>query len=90
MDNTGGGAFPILNALTAKFFGVTHIGKIFDFTTIGDAIGGILRLWLAGYIFDITANYSLIFLIVSISTGVAIVLIFFIRKRSEEPSTAEL
>lgn len=76
-----GGSFPVINVLIAETFGITHMGKIVGFTTVGGAIGGVVGPWLAGYVFDTTASYSLAFLIAAGVSLVTIILILPVGKR---------
>ena len=85
-----GGAFPIMNILVAEAFGVTHIGKITGFASIGSAVGGTLGPWLAGYIFDTTSSYSLAFLIGAGASLIAIVLIVpFAKHTNRQVATGQ-
>ena len=49
--------------LTAKIFGLGSHGLIYGFVNLGIMIGGAVGPLLAGYIFDVTGNYHIAFLI---------------------------
>jgi len=83
------GIFPIINILVAETFGVAHIGKIMGFARIGNAIGGVLGPWIAGYVFDVTESYSLAFLIAAGASVVTIVLISLVGKGAHRAIATE-
>ncbi len=64
----GGGALG--SPLAAGLFGLRSHGLIFGMMGLGYSIGAAIGPFLAGYIFDITANYQVVFL-VSAAVGVA-------------------
>jgi len=52
--------------LVARVFGMRSHGLILGVVSLNHTIGGALGVFLAGYIFDITGNYDLIFIICAI------------------------
>lgn len=52
---------PTYAASVADMFAGKHFGSILGFANIGYGLGNSLGSWIAGYIFDITRNYSLAF-----------------------------
>ena len=84
-----GGAFPLMNVLIAEIFGVANLGKILGFAGIGGAIGGALGPWLAGYVFDTTASYSLAFLIAAGASLTMMVLTLLVGKRAKQTIAAK-
>ena len=76
-----GGFAPPLSALMGDSFGTRHIGLIMGVVEIGWAVGGAVGPALAGYLFDITGNYILAFLLVGvIATLLAVVSTIFMRQ----------
>ncbi len=58
-----GGVIPLENLIPAELFGLKFLGMILASLMLFLTIGGALGAPLAGYIFDVTGNYSLAFLI---------------------------
>ncbi|MFC1995444.1 nitrate/nitrite transporter [Chloroflexota bacterium] len=76
-----GGFPPPFSALMGDSFGTRHIGLIMGVVEIGWAVGGAVGPALAGYLFDITGNYILAFLLVGvIATLLAVVSTIFMRQ----------
>jgi MFS family permease len=81
---SGGGA-PAESTLTAELFGMKSHGAIFGFVSFCFTIGGAVGPFLTGYLFDVTSNYQLAFLITAASGAVGIIFTAILRpiKRQE-------
>ena len=58
----------------ASFFGTKSHGLLYGVVIFSSTIGGAIGPFLAGAVFDMTASYKVVFLILSILSGIAIVL----------------
>lgn len=67
----GGGA-PVESTITAELFGMKSHGSIFGAISCCFTIGGALGPFLTGYLFDITGNYQLAFLICAIISAIGL------------------
>ena len=59
---SGGGA-PVMSTMTAELFGMKSHGAIFGIISFSFAIGGAIGPFLTGYLFDVTGNYQMAFLV---------------------------
>jgi MFS family permease len=67
----GWGALAVLRiSITSELFGLSSLGIILGITEMGATVGGAFGPFLAGWIFDMTDNYTSAFLV---SAGVAII-----------------
>jgi len=57
-----GGFFAVMSPLTAEFFGTASHGTIFGMIIFVSTIGGAIGPLLAGYVFDLTGSYRMVFL----------------------------
>jgi MFS family permease len=57
-----GGFFAVMSPLTAEFFGTASHGTIFGMIIFVSTIGGAIGPLLAGYVFDLTGSYRVVFL----------------------------
>ena len=62
---------PTQFASIADLFAGKHFGAINGFLLLGFGIGGAIGPWLGGYIFDVMNSYTLAFLIVIVTKGLA-------------------
>jgi MFS family permease len=69
-----GGFFSLLSPLVAKFFGTKSHGLLFGIVIFSSTIGGAIGPFMAGYIFDLTASYKIVFWILAILCTTALVL----------------
>lgn len=76
---TYGGAIPNIIILTSKYFGTAASGKIFGTLISGAMIGGAAGAPVAGYIYDVTNEYSIAFCIVGILILAASILSIFLK-----------
>lgn len=74
-----GGTGPQLPVLTARIFGLAHLGSIFGALILAGQIGGAIGPLLAGKVFDLTRSYSSGFTVGAISVIVAAILIYFVK-----------
>jgi MFS family permease len=57
-----GGFFAVMSPLVAEFFGTASHGAIFGIIIFVSTIGGAIGPLLAGYVFDLTGSYHMVFL----------------------------
>ncbi len=69
-----GGFFSLVSPLIAKFFGTKSHGFLFGIVIFSSTIGGAIGPVLAGYIFDVTASYKIVFWVLAFLCTLAIVL----------------
>ncbi len=69
-----GGFFSLVSPLIAKFFGTKSHGLLFGIVIFSSTIGGAIGPFMAGYIFDVTASYKVVFLILVILCTIALAL----------------
>jgi MFS family permease len=67
---------------TGEFFGISHAGKIVGFFMTCGAVAGFVGPSLGGFIFDITGDYFVVFLVAGILCSVAVALIAIARPPS--------
>ena len=71
--------------ITRELFGLKFLGMIFAGVMVFNTIGGAVGAPLAGYIFDVTGNYSLAFLICIILCALAVTLsLMLLRSKGME------
>jgi len=54
------GTVPLTTGLVSQVFGVRYITTLFGVVFFGHQVGSFFGVWLAGYVFDITRSYDLI------------------------------
>ncbi len=69
-----GGFFSLVSPLIAKFFGTKSHGMLFGIVIFSSTIGGAIGPFMAGYIFDVTTSYKIIFLILVVICSIAMAL----------------
>jgi MFS family permease len=74
-----GGIASSQTPLVAGLFGVKYLGLLFGCCGSGFTLGAALGPFVTGYLFDLTGNYTMAFLIVAILNIVAILLTFLLR-----------
>jgi MFS family permease len=57
----GGGAATLLSPLTAELFGIRSHGLILGVIVFSHTIGAAVGPFIAGYVFDVTSSYQLVF-----------------------------
>ena len=63
------GTVPLTTGVVSQVFGVRFIATLFGFVFFGHQVGSFFGFWLAGYVFDITKSYDLIWFI-AVALGV--------------------
>ncbi len=76
---TYGGTLPVIIKTTSEFFGLSSTGTIIGILILGATSGGAVGAPFAGYIYDVTGNYSIAFLIGGIVVMVGSVLSFRLK-----------
>ncbi len=79
---TFGGFGTSITVLIGRNFGLDDIGKILGVLEIGIFIGGAIGPFLGGLIFDVSANYSLAFLIMAGTILARILLVTVVRQET--------
>lgn len=69
-----GGFFSLVSPLIAKLFGTKSHGLLFGIVIFSSTVGGAIGPFFAGYIFDVTDSYKIVFLILATLCGVALML----------------
>lgn len=64
------GTVPLTSGIVAQIFGVQYLSMLFGVVYLGHQIGAFLGGWLGGYVYDVTGNYDLVWII---SIGLSIV-----------------
>jgi len=77
-----GGWVPQFPKLTGESFGLSHMGEIFGILLLAPGIGGAIGPILAGYIFDITGEYFVAWLLGAIATFIAAACVLRLPKAS--------
>ncbi len=75
-----GGVSPLVPATNAAFFGPKHIGAIFGVMTMGYTFGAASGPVTAGYMFDFTGSYLLIFAFSGLILTAMLVLTLFLKE----------
>lgn len=78
-----GGFFTAISPMVAEFFGIKAHGALFGIVVFSGTFGGALGPFLAGYIFDLTAGYSLAFWMCTLVTGLGFMLISLLKPAEE-------
>ena len=78
-----GGSVPQIGALVADLFGTKHGGAIYGIVAMAGAAGGTIGPVMGGYLFDITGQYTIAFLIAAALTLIAAVLAILLRRPHE-------
>ncbi len=74
-----GGFFTLISPLLADFFGTRSHGAIFGVLTSVSAIGSAIGPVMAGYVFDTTGSYQLVFLVLTGMSIAGLVATFSLR-----------
>jgi MFS family permease len=69
-----GGFFSLVSPLIAKFFGTKSHGLLFGIVIFCSTIGGAIGPFMAGYIFDLTRSYKMVFMILTVLCTLALML----------------
>ena len=74
-----GGLFTVMSPTVAELFGTGSHGLLFGIVLFSGTLGGAIGPLMAGRIFDLTASYQLVFLILTAMALVGIILITTLR-----------
>jgi len=74
-----GGFFTVISPIVAELFGISSHGFLFGIVVFSGTVGGAIGPLLAGYIFDITESYQLVFLILLGFSITGLILTSFLR-----------
>ena len=74
-----GGIIPVRSTLQAEYFGLRAFGAIQGLTLTISTVGAFAGPILAGYLYDVTGDYRLAFLLLALGPLVAIPLILTAR-----------
>jgi len=69
-----GGFFSLVSPLIARLFGTRSHGLLFGIVIFCSTIGGAIGPFMAGYIFDVTRSYKIVFLLLSVICIIALAL----------------
>jgi MFS family permease len=75
-----GGYFTTMSPIVAEFFGLNAHGVLFGIVAFSGTIGGAIGPILAGYIFDITAGYSLAFWLCTLMSASGLLLLLSLKQ----------
>ncbi len=78
-----GGTLPLVIKMSSEFFGTDSAGAIFGILLFGASIAGAIGVPLAGYIYDVTDDYAIAFMIATIVVAVAFIFNIFLKPPSE-------
>ena len=78
-----GGFFTAISPIVAEFFGISAHGILFGFVAFGGTVGGAIGPVLSGYIFDVTAGYSLAFWLCALVSSLGLVLMSCLKPIKE-------
>jgi len=83
-----GGYFTAMSPIVAEFFGLRAHGVVFGLVNFSGTVGGAIGPTVAGYLFDVTAGYSLAFWICTFMGAFGLALLFSL-KPVDIPSTVQ-
>ena len=69
-----GGFFTLVSPLIARLFGTRSHGLLFGIVIFSSTLGGAIGPFMAGYIFDVTQSYKIVFLILAGLCTIALLL----------------
>lgn len=65
------GTVPLTSGVVAKMFGPANLGMLFGICFLSHQVGSFLGIWIGGYMFDLTGNYDLIWILTAVAGFVA-------------------
>jgi MFS family permease len=74
-----GGFFTVVSPMVAEFFGTGSHGLLFGIILFSGTLGGAVGPLMAGWTFDVTGSYRLVFLVLSVLTLIGFVLLMLLR-----------
>jgi MFS family permease len=78
-----GGFFTTISPMVAEFFGIKAHGALFGIVVFSGTFGGALGPFLAGYIYDVTAEYSLAIWISTLMSALGLTLVSLLKPVAE-------
>ena len=75
-----GGYFTTMSPIVAEFFGLNAHGVLFGIVAFSGTIGGAIGPILAGYIFDVTAEYGLAFWLCTLMSASGLLLLLLLKQ----------
>ncbi len=76
---------PIATTLTARLYGLTHVGILTGFISTIHHLGGGIWAYVGGLIFDKTGSYRLVFILSAIMALIAVFCSILIREKRHKP-----
>ena len=81
------GTVPLTSGVIAKMFGPANLGMLFGVCFLSHQIGSFLGIWIGGYMFDLTGNYDMIWILTALAGFIAAALNWPIKERAiEQPA----
>ena len=81
------GTVPLTSGVIAKMFGPANLGMLFGVCFLSHQIGSFLGIWIGGYMFDLTGNYDMIWILTALAGFMAAVLNWPIKESAiEQPA----
>ena len=80
------GTVPLTSGVVAKMFGPENLGMLFGICFLSHQVGSFLGVWVGGYMFDLTGNYDLIWILTAVAGIIAAALNWPIRERTFNPN----
>lgn len=80
-----GSFFTLISPTVARLFGISSHGVLLGIVLFSGNFGGAVGPVVAGYIFDITKSYHLVFLLLAAVCGVALLLTPFLKPVAQRP-----
>jgi len=74
-----GGYFTTMSPIVAEFFGLRAHGVLFGFVNFSGTFGGAIGPTVAGYLFDVTAGYSLAFWLCTLMSSLGLGLLLSLK-----------
>jgi len=74
-----GGVFTVVSPMVAELFGTGSHGVLFGIILFSGTLGGAVGPVMAGWTFDLTGSYRLVFLVLSVLTLIGFVLMMLLR-----------
>jgi MFS family permease len=79
-----GGFFTVMSPMIAEFFGTGSHGVLFGMVLASGTLGGAAGPLMAGRAFDVTGNYRIAFLVLTLLAVIGFVLITLLQPPREE------
>ncbi|MEL0019886.1 MAG: MFS transporter [Rickettsiales bacterium] len=76
------GTVPLTSGLVAKIFGPANLGLLFGVCFLSHQVGSFLGVWIGGYMFDLTGNYDLIWILTALAGFMAAAFNWPIKERA--------